>query len=110
VRLLLASEVLPASFGVAVSLKTPKAAWALEALTEEVMEEVAAEALVAITGKLKNKVGRRTHAVLLFFYPIPAGILSFTFVSQVKVGLLEKLHLSMRTRSDCSFERGQAVN
>jgi len=54
VRLLQAGEVLPAAFGVAASLETPKAAGALEALTEEVKEEVAGEAMVEVTGKLKE--------------------------------------------------------
>jgi hypothetical protein len=56
----------------AVSLEIPKAAGALEALAEEAMEEV--------TGELKNRLERRTYAVLLF-YPIPAEILSFTQLS-----------------------------
>jgi hypothetical protein len=82
VRLLQAGEVLTAAFGVAVSLEipkaagalealteevtgeamvevavsleTPKAAGALEALTEEVTEEVAGEAMEEVTGKLKE--------------------------------------------------------
>ena len=54
VRLLLASEVLPAAFVMAVSLETPKVAGALEALTEEVMGEVTGEALEEVTGKLKE--------------------------------------------------------
>jgi len=64
----------------AVSLEIPKAAGALEALAEEAKEEVMGEAMEEVTGKLKNRLERRTYAVLLF-YPIPAEILSFTQLS-----------------------------
>ena len=49
--LLLAGQVLSAAFTVVVSLETPKAAGALEALVEEVKEGVVGEVREEVTGE-----------------------------------------------------------
>jgi len=54
VRLLQAGEAFSAALGVAVSLETPKAAGALEALAEEVKEEVTGEATVEVAVSLET--------------------------------------------------------
>ena len=63
-RLLQAGEVLSAAFAVAVSLETPKAAGALEALTEEVTGEAMQEVAVSLeTPRAAGALGALTEEV-----------------------------------------------